>query len=48
VQKRGKLETTILQKPRATDEDVEQAILSGMHNVEITDAEVASAREAGG
>ena len=37
------LETKVLENLKATDEDVEQAILSGMHDVEITDTEVASA-----
>ena len=41
------LEAKILENPRATDVDVEQAILSGMHSVEITEAEVASAGDGG-
>jgi hypothetical protein len=41
------LETKILENSRATDEDVEQAILSGMHDVEVTEMEVASAGDAG-
>ena len=42
------LETKTLESPRATDDDVEQAILSGMHDLEITEAEVASAEDGGG
>jgi PIN domain-containing protein len=41
------LETKVLENLKATDEDVEQAILSGMHDVEITDTEVASAGDGG-
>ena len=32
---------------KQTDEDLEQAILSGMHDLEITDTEVASALHCG-
>ncbi len=42
------LEAKILENPKATDEDVEQAILSGMHDVEITETEVASAGDGDG
>jgi hypothetical protein len=36
------LETKVLENPKTTDDEVEQAILSGMHNVEITEEEIAS------
>lgn len=41
------LETKVLENPKATDEDVEEAILSGMHNVEITNKRIASQGDAG-
>jgi rRNA-processing protein FCF1 len=41
------LEAKILENPRATDVDVEKAILSGMHSVEITEAAVASSGDGG-
>jgi rRNA-processing protein FCF1 len=42
------LETKILENPKATDEDVEQAILFGMHDLEITKTQVASVGDSGG
>lgn len=36
------LETKVLENPKATEEEVEEAILSGMHDVEITDERIAS------
>jgi rRNA-processing protein FCF1 len=39
------LETKVLENPRATEADVEEAILSGLHDVEITDASLASTED---
>jgi hypothetical protein len=42
------LEAKVLENPRATDEEVEQAILSGLHDLEITETEIPPAGDSGG